>query len=147
MLDEFWMFDVLLQRRLTHSLNPPCSMRNTLKTAKKQVKWTVLNGDTMVGTLTVSAGDHDVRMLFVQRQRVRGAVVQNVSLVVGRHFVVRFGRQYSLTDARRLDERLRYYSNFRNTTHYRLWEGARVKGIGLQLFRTPIVRRPQSGIP
>lgn len=45
----------------------------------------------MAETLTVSAGDHDMRMFFVQRQRVRGTVVQNVTLVVGGHFVARFG--------------------------------------------------------
>lgn len=37
---------------------------------------------------TIPSGDHDVRVILVERQRVRGTVVQNVSVVVGRHNVV-----------------------------------------------------------
>lgn len=33
MLDELCTLDVFPQRKLTHSLKPPCSMRNTLNTA------------------------------------------------------------------------------------------------------------------
>lgn len=97
MLDEFCTLDVLPQRKLTHSLKPLCStrMRNTLNTVhahtgKKNVsnlRMCIQFIEKTRPVFTISAGNHDVCVLLVQRQRVRGTFVQNESLAVGGHVV------------------------------------------------------------
>lgn len=75
-LDELCTLDVFPQRRLTHSLKPPCSMRNTLNTAtntelqNRKYLWKAFfffNFEKK-STLTISSGNHNMCVLPVQRQ-------------------------------------------------------------------------------
>lgn len=93
MLDELCTLDVFPQRKLTHSLKPPCSMRNTLKTGNKKKSVLTLLDNIVTLTkisqikrkrlLTIPARNHHVSVLLVERQRIRWTVVQDVSLAIG----------------------------------------------------------------
>lgn len=97
MLDELCTLDVFPQRKLTHSLKPPCSMRKTLKTGNKtkvnidftghsevkKIPLTKISQIKRKKRLTIPAGDHHVSVLLVERQRICRAIVQDVSLAVG----------------------------------------------------------------